>query len=61
MATMTHNFGVVLTPEQRWYCPDCDQTAVTHSVTPTVRTHPCEAHHGIEMPFVQNTTITITA
>lgn len=42
----------LLTPEQRWECPNCDLTQVTHEPRPHTRMHPCRGLRGITAPMV---------
>lgn len=45
--------GVVLTPpEQRWECPNCDLTQVTHQAQPHTRFHRCRGLRGLTAPMV---------
>lgn len=46
--------GVVLQPEQRWVCPNCDLTDVTHWPADRVasRFHNCRGLRGMEAPMV---------
>lgn len=40
---------MLLTREQRWECPLCDQTAVTHQPLPHTRYHTCKS--GMSTPM----------
>lgn len=42
----------VLNPEQRWECPNCDFTDVTHEAEPHSRFHPCAGLGGLTAPMV---------
>lgn len=42
----------ILNPTQRWYCPNCDQTAVTRDAQPHTRYHTCRGLRGLETPFL---------
>lgn len=42
----------LLTPEQRWYCPNCHLTDVTHEAQPHVRFHACKGLRGLTAPMV---------
>lgn len=44
--------SVVLQPEQRWECPNCSLTDVTHEARPHTRMHPCRGLHGFIAPMV---------
>lgn len=39
-------------PEQRWECPNCDHTDVTHEARPHTRFHPCRGMKGLTAPMV---------
>lgn len=41
-----------MTPEQRWECPNCEQTAVTREAKPHTRFHSCRGLRGITAPLV---------
>jgi hypothetical protein len=45
---------VLLAPEQRWTCPNCDATDVTHHPADAVtsRFHPCRGLRGLTAPMV---------
>jgi len=47
---------ILLEPEQRWECPNCDLTDVTHTVCGpgevASRFHPCRGLRGINTPMV---------
>lgn len=38
--------------EQRWECPNCTQTDVTHDPRPHTRFHACRGLRGLTAPFV---------
>lgn len=42
----------ILNPQQRWYCPECGVTAVTHDATPHTRYHTCAGLKGLEAPLL---------
>lgn len=42
----------ILTPEQRWECPNCTQTEVTHETQPHTRFHACRGLKGLTAPYV---------
>lgn len=42
----------ILQPEQRWECPNCTQTDVTHEAQPHTRFHACRGLRGLTAPFV---------
>lgn len=42
----------VLKPEQRWACPNCTHTDVTHEAQPHSRFHPCRGLKGLTAPMV---------
>lgn len=42
----------ILNPEQRWQCPNCDATDVTHEAQPHTRFHNCRGLKGLTAPFV---------
>jgi hypothetical protein len=46
--------AVMLRPEQRWECPNCTQTAVTHLPPDAVASqfHPCRGLNGLTAPMV---------
>jgi hypothetical protein len=46
--------AVVLAPEQRWVCPNCDSTDVTHLSADAVasRFHACRGLRGLTAPMV---------
>lgn len=44
--------AALLTPEQRWACPNCTTTDVTHERRPHTQMHPCAAFGGFLMPMV---------
>lgn len=45
---------VVLTPEQRWVCPNCTATDVTHLPADAAASHfhPCRGLRGLTAPMV---------
>lgn len=43
---------VLLAPEQRWECPNCDLTDVTHEIEPHTRFHTCRGLRGLTAPMV---------
>lgn len=42
----------ILTPEQRWECPNCTATDVTHESQPHTRYHACRGLKGLTAPLV---------
>lgn len=42
----------LLTREQRWHCPNCSLTQVTHEVRPHTEMHHCGGHNGLWSPMV---------
>lgn len=42
----------VLTPEQRWECPNCTWTDVTYEAQPHTRYHDCRGLNGLSAPMV---------
>lgn len=42
----------LLRSEQRWECPNCDLTDVTHEARPHTRFHMCRGLKGLTAPFV---------
>jgi hypothetical protein len=42
----------LLRPEQRWECPNCDLTQVTHESAPHTRFHACPGLRGLTAPMV---------
>lgn len=42
----------ILRPEQRWECPNCTATDVTHEAQPHTRYHNCRGLRGISAPMV---------
>lgn len=42
----------LLHPEQRWVCPACPLTQVTHEATPHTRMHQCAGLKGLTAPMV---------
>jgi len=45
--------AVLLSPEHRWECPNCDATHVTREARPHTPFHPCRGLRGLSTPFVQ--------
>ena len=43
---------VLLTPERRWECPNCPETAVTREAHPHSRMHACRGLLGLTTPMV---------
>ena len=43
---------MVLQPEQRWECPNCTLTDVTHESQPHTRFHACRGLLGLTAPMV---------
>lgn len=43
---------VLLNPEQRWECPNCNETDVTHESKPHTRMHACRGLKGLTAPMV---------
>ena len=46
------NAVILNMPEQRWTCPNCTHTDVTHELRPHTRMHPCRGLKGITAPMV---------
>lgn len=42
----------ILQPEQRWECPNCTSTEVTHESQPHSRFHACRGLKGLTAPMV---------
>jgi hypothetical protein len=42
----------ILDAEQRWECPNCTATDVTHEAQPHTRFHACRGLKGLTAPFV---------
>lgn len=42
----------ILRPEQRWECPSCDFTDVTHEAQPHTRMHACKGQRLLTLPMV---------
>lgn len=42
----------ILSAEQRWECPNCTSTDVTHEAQPHTRFHACRGLKGLTAPFV---------
>lgn len=47
---------VLVEPEQRWACPNCPSTDVTHEARPHARFHRCRGLRGLTAPFVADGT-----
>lgn len=43
---------VLLAPERRWSCPNCELTEVTHEAQPHVRMHTCKGLRNITAPMI---------
>ena len=43
---------ILLAPEQRWECPNCTATDVTHEAQPHTRFHSCRGLRGLTAPMV---------
>jgi len=43
---------MILQPEQRWTCPNCTHTDVTHEANPHTRFHACAGVKGLTAPMV---------
>src|SRR5258705_3183284 len=43
---------VLLKPEQRWECPNCNFKDVTHEASPHSRFHSCRGLKGLTAPMV---------
>jgi hypothetical protein len=43
---------LLLTPEQRWECPNCTETSVTREARPHSRMHDCRGLKGLTAPMV---------
>jgi hypothetical protein len=43
---------VILAPERRWSCPNCDLEEVTHEAKPHSRFHSCRGLKGLTAPMV---------
>jgi hypothetical protein len=43
---------VLLVREQRWECPNCNQTDTTRDPRPHTRFHACRGLRGLTAPFV---------
>lgn len=43
---------ILLTPEQRWECPNCSLEQVTHEAAPHSRFHACRGLRGLTAPMV---------
>jgi hypothetical protein len=50
------NAGVHLRAEQRWVCPNCTATDVTHESKPHTRFHSCRGLKGLTAPLVPDGT-----
>lgn len=46
----------LLRPEQRWSCPNCTATDVTHEAAPHTRMHACRGLRGLTAPMVPDGT-----
>jgi len=46
----------LLVAEQRWSCPNCDLTEVTHEAEPHSRFHACRGLRGLTAPMVPDGT-----
>lgn len=46
------NATLLTPPEQRWVCPNCVQTAVTHEARPHTEFHFCRGLLGMWAPMV---------
>jgi hypothetical protein len=44
---------VLIQPEQRWVCPNCPATDVTHEAKPHTRFHACPGLMGLTAPMVE--------
>lgn len=44
--------GVFLTRVNKWECPNCNATDVTHETTPHSRFHNCRGLKGLSAPMV---------
>src|SRR4051812_28453839 len=42
----------ILTPNQRWECPNCDLKAITHEAKPHTEMHNCPGLKGLIAPMV---------
>lgn len=42
----------ILSPEQRWECPNCTLQDVTHEAQPHTRYHACRGLKGLTAPMV---------
>lgn len=42
----------IITPVNRWYCPNCGKTDVSHEPRPHSRFHTCPKLRGLTAPFV---------
>jgi hypothetical protein len=42
----------LLTPEQRWYCPNCTLQDVTHEARAHTRFHSCKGLKGLTAPMI---------
>ena len=43
---------IILKPEQRWECPNCNLKDVTHESNPHTRFHNCGGLRGLNAPMV---------
>jgi hypothetical protein len=48
--------GLLLSPERRWECPNCDVTHVTREAKPHTPFHVCRGLKGLTTPFVPAST-----
>lgn len=42
----------ILTPQQRWECPNCMLKQVTHESKPHTRMHECKGLRGLTAPMI---------
>ena len=43
----------LLTPERRWYCPNCKVESLTHEARPHSQFHTCLGLRGLTAPLIQ--------
>lgn len=43
---------VLVRPVNRWYCPNCGKTDITHEAQPHSRFHTCPKLRGLSAPMV---------
>ena len=43
---------MLVTPVNRWYCPNCQKEDVTHEARPHTRFHTCPKLRGLTAPMV---------